>query len=176
MTTNDEVLAEVAGLREDTQGLRSSIDSFDAKIEQKADEVTTRKLDELEEGRQRNRRLALAALALVLAVIVAAIAVVAFVVRNNSDRIDDQNTDRASRSYGSCVQFNVKQDADRDAIVQGIVASLRESFPSERTEAFVMTFEPKLRANVERLLPYRDCSPAGIEEFLKHPPPDPNGG
>lgn len=164
---------DVRGLRGDMQKMTQSVDGLterqrltDKAIEKKADSATVAKLAELYEGKKWNRRIGVAA-------IVLALVVLALVVRLNSDRINQQNADRASRSYGSCVQFNVTQQNEREAIVGGIVETFR---PLAADVARLEAFAADLRANVEQRLPYRDCSPAGIEAFLRDPPPDPNGG
>lgn len=80
--------------------------------------------------------------------------------------------DRVERSRGSCVQFNVNQHNTREAEIVGLVNTFTPLVPPDR-QGQLEFFAASLRANVEILLPYRDCSDAGIEAFLKEPPSDP---
>lgn len=105
--------------------------------------------------------------------IVSVLSVAAFVgVHHQQDRSD---ADRQERSRGSCVQFNINQSNTREAIVVGLVETFRP-FITPGRESDLDSFSASLRVNVERQLPYRDCSDAGIDKFLKDPPQDPNTG
>lgn len=180
----DPITAEdITGLRVDFRGLTHSVDNLAARqkvtdeaVKKKADQTTVDRLNELEEGRRSNRKRATVAIVLAFVVFAAVIGTLVWSVRSNGDRIDAQNADRRDRSRGSCIQFNVQQDRDREAIVRGVIDGLKPVVTSEEGAQFLEAFEPSLRVSVVAQLPYRDCSQAGIDAFLQNPPPDPNGG
>jgi hypothetical protein len=153
---------DVRALRDETHTLAASVDKFATK----AQVAEVRRL-----ANRANINSTLAVLALVLACIVAFIGW-----QSNSSTLDRFEADRLDRSRGSCVQFNVNQHNQRDAIVNGLVDTFRPLVQPGR-EAELDTFAASLRTNVDNQLPYRDCSDAGIEAFLRNPPQDPaNGG
>lgn len=84
--------------------------------------------------------------------------------------VDQQAADRLRNSRGSCIQFNVDQKNKREAQVQGLVDTFR-LFVTDTSK--LDDFAAAYRARLEVLLPYRDCSDAGVDKFLKNPPPDP---
>lgn len=86
--------------------------------------------------------------------------------------VDQANADRADRSRGSCIQFNVQQKATRAANVQLLVEGFRP-FVQPGDEAKLAQFQAGLESIAQVAWPYRDCSPAGIDDFLKNPPVDP---
>lgn len=155
MSNPDPVTGDdIRGLRKDTQGLAHSIDEFATK-------------EDLKHERD-NRRYGLAIGALLLLFV----ALGGWYLKSSQDQA---NTDRKDRSYGSCVQFNINQHNIREAEVQGLVTTFSK-FIQPGQEARLELFAAELRTNVEVLLPYRDCSPPGIDAFLKNPPTDPNAG
>lgn len=120
--------------------------------------------------RTTRRRVVAIAAAVVCDLIVSVLSVAAFVgVRHQQEQSAD---DRTAARRGACIQFNTNQKNTRDAIVFGLVETFRPLTQPNRT-ADLDAFAKSLRANVDRQLPYRDCSEAGIQKFLEDPPPDP---
>lgn len=152
---------DVQGLREDTKELTGAVNVFATKAEL---------ADSTRLAKRANINSTLAAVALVL------VAIVAFIGwQSNSSTLARFEADRVDRSRGSCAQFNVNQRNQRDAIVNGLIDTFRPLVTPEKGDQF-RQFSADLRANVDRQLPFRDCSDAGIEEFLRNPPPDPASG
>lgn len=85
-----------------------------------------------------------------------------------------QDVEIASRAYSGCVSFNINQSNVREAITVSIVDAFRP-FTTADKQSQLDAFGVVLRDKVEKLLPYRDCSPAGIQQSIANPPPDPNG-
>lgn len=92
--------------------------------------------------------------------------------------VDQANADRAERSRGSCIQFNVDQLSKRGFAHDQLFALSRLSGESPVDEA---NLPPDVKQRLDAYdsftaakFPYRDCSDAGIEEFFRHPPSDPN--
>lgn len=189
--------ADVQDLRGAMVDVKESVDNLaerqrvtDELVAAKADRTTVAELQRLEAGRQSNRRgwriaVAIGALALVVAFVV--LGLVAKANHKQNDRQDatiarlnaviaQQDADRKDRSRGSCIQFNVKQQSDRDAYVSGSVEALRQVATGAQAQDFIDAYEAALRANAPAKFPYRDCTQAGIDAFLENPPPDPNGG
>lgn len=168
---------DVQGLRDETGRLADSIDSLRgqqehtaAQVQAKASKQLVAKLEQNIRGaRRRNIAIALVVFALVVVVVV-----VSWAFKHQHD--EDQAKTQQAR-VGSCIQFNVNQKAQRDAIVTGIGDALDKLLPADpRSQAFVAQFRTEAAVTVAAQLPYRDCSPAGIAEFLQHPPADPNAG
>lgn len=90
--------------------------------------------------------------------------------------VAQETKDRAENTIGACVQFNVQQAKNRSAIADGLVNAFKPLVTSASGQAGLDTLSTNLHAQVDALLPFRDCSPTGIDEFLKNPPPDPNTG
>lgn len=69
-----------------------------------------------------------------------------------------------------CVASNVSRLAIRTAIKDSLLALVPPGTTlTDVQKATIARYNEK----VDSLLPYRDCSPEGIEEFLKNVPPDP---
>lgn len=91
---------------------------------------------------------------------------------------DDIEISRREASTSSCIQQNVQTFRTRSALVAGVSVLAQPTDPprshaaQERVDEFVRTYTD----SVEQKLPYRDCSPEGIKNYLKSPPPDPNRG
>lgn len=158
--TRDPVTGEdIRGLRQDTQALKGSVDEFATK----ADVADAKRL-----SKRANVNSALAVIAILL------VALIGFVGwQSNSSTLDRFERDRKDRTLGSCVQWNANQRNTREAIINGLVDTFRPLVTPGK-EAQLEQFAAALRTNVEKQLPYRDCSPDGIEAFLRNPPPDPN--
>lgn len=120
------------------------------------------------------RRILLVAVLVLVDLLVSVLSVLALAEAYH--QADARARDQQEARRGSCVQFNVDQQNKREAITGGIVEALRKLITTPEGSAFVDELEPVLRESVTSKLPYRDCSPAGIEAFLKKPPSDPATG
>lgn len=131
----------------------------------------TRRIGLAERFNRRLQFLLRVLLAVVGVLVVLAVVVVGLVVatRHQSDQRD---LDQADARYAGCVQYNVAQTNTREAIVKGLIGGFQPLVPPERA-ADLDYFAAVLRRSVEDQLPYRDCSPSGIDRYLSHPPPDP---
>ncbi len=78
--------------------------------------------------------------------------------------------DSASARVASCVQFNVQREQTRAAMKLAL-ASLAPP-AANQTDQQRTALETYSKA-VDLGLPYRDCSPAGIEAYFQSPPKDP---
>lgn len=78
--------------------------------------------------------------------------------------------DLVERSRGACIRFNVQQKSTREANITLLVEGFR---PFVTDLAGLEKFKLVLVPIAEAAWPYRDCSDAGINEFLKNPPEDP---
>lgn len=84
--------------------------------------------------------------------------------------IATQTRDRADARIASCVQTNVYTEQNRQALVDGLLAIFpTPTVLNEQQQAAV----DRYRESLEKSLPYRDCSPAGIDEYFQDPPVDP---
>lgn len=90
--------------------------------------------------------------------------------------VEAQAQDRQENTIGSCIRSNVQTQNTRIAIADSVIQSLTPLVTTTNGQEFVDNFSRNLHAQVEALLPYRNCSAEGIREFLKNPPPDPNAG
>ena len=72
----------------------------------------------------------------------------------------------------SCIQQNVQTNRMRKALVSGVSVLVPPEGPSERLTQFIESYT----ANVNDALPFRDCSPRGIETYFESPPGDPAAG
>lgn len=77
--------------------------------------------------------------------------------------------ERASQRVAACVQFNVQRAETRGAMK----LSLRALGPPGVLTPEQMAVFEKYNAAVDLQLPFRDCSPAGLDAYYKSPPPDP---
>lgn len=91
---------------------------------------------------------------------------------------DDIEISRREASVSSCVQQNVQTARTRAALVAGVAVVAAPTDPprsaasQQRADEFVRTYTDQ----TNQKLPYRDCSKEGIANYLRNPPPDPNGG
>lgn len=158
--TPDPVTGEdVRGLREDTKGLTQAVDTFATKAEVKE----SRRL-----SKRANINTGLCAVALLLVALFGGL-----FIKANSDANAKQDRERKERSVGSCIQANVAIQKQREAMVTSLLALVPEGTvlrPDQQASI------DRYRAAVAVQLPYRDCSPAGIEAFLRNPPTDPATG
>lgn len=77
---------------------------------------------------------------------------------------------RREAQVGSCIQANVTTERSREALVNGLLAILPPGQePTEKQQEIVDRYTKQ----VEEALPFRSCSPAGIEAYLRNPPADP---
>lgn len=93
-----------------------------------------------------------------------------------ADDVRELSADRQRETVevrtSACVQFNVQRNEVRSTMK----LALTSLAPPEaaRTEAQRASLEVYSKA-VDLGLPYRDCSPQGIEAYFKSPPKDPAG-
>lgn len=90
--------------------------------------------------------------------------------------IDQLNADRAKNSRGSCIQYNVQQQQRRDGNVHLLIEGFRPLATTPESMQKLVELEGRLIEIAAATWPYRDCSDAGIEAFLKNPPQDPAAG
>lgn len=69
-----------------------------------------------------------------------------------------------------CIQANITTDRERSALVSALVALVP---PGQALTPTQQATVDRYRAEVIGRLPYRDCTQAGIDEYLSHPPGDP---
>lgn len=77
---------------------------------------------------------------------------------------------REENLIATCVAANVARDAVRETIKDSLLALVDPETPL--TEAQKLRIE-LYNERVNTGLPFRDCSPEGIEAFLENQPPDP---
>ncbi len=86
--------------------------------------------------------------------------------------------DRADARRAGCIGDNGSILGQRASLVSTTTASLRvlaedpENLTAEET-ALLNAYRKQAAAEAERSLPFRDCSPPGIERYIEHPPIDP---
>lgn len=155
---------DIRGLRVDFRGLTHSVDNLAARqkvtdeaVAKKVDQSTLDALAELEQGRRTNRRLAVAALALILVGF-------GFVIRSNSDRLDEQARSRNDARAVACQNANTSAQAQRQ-LWEGILALPRAEGSRPPDPAVLAQFN----ALLDKTFPLRDCSPAGIEAYYSKP-------
>lgn len=114
------------------------------------------------------RRVAWARRAVVFALVVGMLGVVAGY--RALDTADDINESRSSQIISSCINFNSQREEIRLAIKKSLLALLPTgTTPTPAQEAIIAKYNDEVDAQ----LPYRDCSPAGIEKYFEQPPRDP---
>lgn len=87
---------------------------------------------------------------------------------------DDIQASRREASTSGCVQANVSTERTRGALVAGVsVLSAPSPGRTAEDQAALDTFIKQYTDEVERVLPFRDCSDAGIARYINHPPADP---
>lgn len=117
-------------------------------------------------------RIAIAVLVLFVALVIALGAgITALVLIGRVENVtQDLVRIRQENNVANCIAANVGRDAVRRAVEDSLLALV----PAGTT----LTPEQEARielynVRVETGLPFRDCSPEGIEAFLKNQPPDP---
>lgn len=84
--------------------------------------------------------------------------------------VNDITQQRAEQIVSSCKQFNDQQRGDRSSAVNSLRTLIPEGVePTAQQQARLDAYA----AQVEVDQPYRDCTEAGIKEYLTNPPPDP---
>lgn len=81
-----------------------------------------------------------------------------------------RNDERSAQIIAACSQSNAQRAEIRDAMKLAL-ASLAPPTLTEQQRASLDTYNK----SVDLRLPYRDCSPAGIDAYFKSPPKDPAG-
>ncbi len=89
----------------------------------------------------------------------------------NAERIADIEQVREDQQIAACIQTNVLLLGARNAIIGGADGLLAIS--SQFTPEQIKIIHDTYAAAVIAQLPFRDCTPFGIADFLNHPPPDP---
>lgn len=77
---------------------------------------------------------------------------------------------RSEARVSSCVQQNITTERQRSALVGALLTFVpagQTLTPSQQTAV------DRYSAEVQRQLPFRDCTPTGIDAYLSAPPPDP---
>lgn len=111
----------------------------------------------------------------IIGVTVAIIATIyAISARDTSRDVKELNeaviADRADARVAACVQYNVQRDEVRRAVKDALVALAPPSQPLTPAQREVVD---RYAAEVDAKLPYRDCTPAGLDAYFKNPPTDP---
>lgn len=107
---------------------------------------------------------------LLLVVCVAALVLGAIAIWRTQTIIADRQAERTEQLYSACVQFNVQQQGDRASAVNSLLALLPPEVPLTAEQQIQLK---AYQAAVEKDQPFRDCSTAGIHEYLTNPPEDP---
>lgn len=80
------------------------------------------------------------------------------------------NSDRKVNTTGSCIQENARMARMRSALKKSLLALVPQgTTPTEAQQKTITAYNTVVDAE----LFYRDCSDAGIAEYLKNPPADP---
>jgi hypothetical protein len=99
-----------------------------------------------------------------------------FVAKGARDTAQQFEAERRERALGACVQDNVSIERARVASVEstvefahvlGIVDDPDNLTPEQEAG------RDQIAARMELVLPFRDCSSDGIDQYLDDPPPDP---
>lgn len=146
--------------------LAGELESPDPLIRQVA--RLTRKVtlaDAFNRGLRRMLAAVLAALA-IEAVIIVALGAVFLAFRAE---VDARERERHDRAVASCITSNIETLATRDGIVAGVEGAIKPFGSFAGSDRLAQA----LRASTDAALPFRDCSPAGVDSTLAHPPPDP---
>lgn len=86
------------------------------------------------------------------------------------DVAHDIVSNRTEARISSCIQTNVGIAGNREALISSILVFAQDpSHLNPQEQAIADAY----RTVVESKLPYRDCSPAGIEIYYEDPPSDP---
>lgn len=101
-----------------------------------------------------------------VALVIAAIWLSLVTREDANDRADETARARVS----SCAQFNVQRNEIRTAIKDALLALAPPGVPLTETQQATVA---RYAREVDAKLPYRDCSPAGIDAYFKAPPSDP---
>lgn len=83
---------------------------------------------------------------------------------------DDINASRRESRESSCIQANVTTKANREALVNGLLAVFP---PGQELSENQKKVVERYSAQVEEALPYRDCSEKGVNAYFRDPPVDP---
>jgi hypothetical protein len=163
----------------------NDIEALTVAVDALAGEVRLVRVD-MESDRKRYRRRLLMVSVVVLAALVG---IGALLVRDRDiRRISDQRAhDLAEQRIAACRQYNDQQKRARDASVQiattAVIAGLTQLAadpahlsPEEQAirDRVVVQVTDASTQTALAAYPYRDCSAAGIDRYLSHPPPDPN--
>lgn len=89
-----------------------------------------------------------------------------------NDNAEQIEADRAQALSSGCIQYNVQRAQTRAALKLSLRALAP---PGDLTPAQQAALDGYGRA-VDEQLPFRDCSPAGIDAYYREPPKDPAVG
>lgn len=91
-----------------------------------------------------------------------------------NDTADQLAQSRREGQISSCVQSNLTTERIRAALIQGVsVVSQPNPNRTEAEQASIDRFVTEYTLRTNSALPYRDCTPRGIEIYYEHPPADP---
>lgn len=170
---NDDLSARAEELRAETAALNALLGAYASKNDvAESLEQERQRTKDLVRQRDRSNLIFFAVVVLAMVVLSGGVLYNRAIADDAAHAVRQVEQDRVERSRGSCIQFNVNQHNTREAIVQGLVETFRPLTTPDKLGQLEF-FAASLRANVEILLPYRDCSDAGVEAFLKEPPQDP---
>lgn len=82
----------------------------------------------------------------------------------------DIQSSRVEATLSSCIQSNVATQGSRTALENGVLVFAKDPAnltPNEQRVAGLY------KTQVEKALPFRDCSPEGLVKYFKDPPHDP---
>lgn len=86
------------------------------------------------------------------------------------DLQQEYERDQANNRVSACIQFNAQRNEIRQALKDALIALAPPDRPLTPTQQATVD---RYAAEVDLKLPYRDCSPAGLEAYFKAPPADP---
>jgi hypothetical protein len=105
-----------------------------------------------------------------LVVLVLAIVSTVWGVSSVRDNVRENEANRAQARISACVQANVTTERQRAALVSSILTFADDPLNLSPGEQALLD---RYTAEVEKQLPYRDCSPEGIDLYYEDPPADP---
>lgn len=86
------------------------------------------------------------------------------------DLQEQYQADSAQARLSGCIQYNVQRFEIRVAVKDALLALAPPGTPLSDSQKATLE---RYNGEVDAKLPYRDCSPAGLEQYFKRPPEDP---
>ena len=154
----DQLRIIAEGLRHDVQKLAPAMERHRVAVE------------------KANRRSKIGVIVAIIGISVGSLGLfVGYNARETADEVEMINNARAAEQQevrvASCIQFNAQRNEVRAAVKDALLALVPPGTPLSETQQETVR---RYNAEVDNKLPYRDCSPAGITEYFKKPPTDPN--